>query len=300
MKNKNAAVAITAKTDYYPFGMPMPGRQIVGGQPYRYAFQGQEKDPETGKEAFQLRLWDSRIGRWLSPDPYGQYSSPYIGMGNNPIRNIDPDGGLCVDGEGNSIPCPDGYGAFSGPTTDTGVFENGKFVGYGLDEISLTFQTTPKAPPVPSDWTYNPNKLDPSTIRQNLFGLSYPGGNNPTTYAGDADYTFIPDDFSEYPAIGHDRRYDNLNVAGASGLFTDSRAIGADWKFVSEELDIASNPFFSPKTRIYSGILGVGLGLSALPKTIVALNPTSGQGIGYIMVWYNISNHGVTNAPDKK
>ena len=73
--------------------MPMPNRQIVNGEPYRYAFQGQEKDPETGKEAFQLRLWDGRIGRWLTTDPYRQYSSPYVGMGNDPINGIDPDGG---------------------------------------------------------------------------------------------------------------------------------------------------------------------------------------------------------------
>ncbi len=78
-------------TDYYPFGMPMPNRDKQGN--YRYAFQGQEKDKETGKEAFELRLWDARIGRWLSPDPYGQYHSPYLGMGNNPSSNIDSDGG---------------------------------------------------------------------------------------------------------------------------------------------------------------------------------------------------------------
>ncbi|GAB4519437.1 MAG: hypothetical protein Tsb004_30500 [Allomuricauda sp.] len=80
-------------TDYYPFGMPMPNRTLLGPEGYRYAFQGQEKDPETGKEAFQLRLWDGRIGRWLSPDPYGQFNSPYLGMGNNPISGIDYDGG---------------------------------------------------------------------------------------------------------------------------------------------------------------------------------------------------------------
>jgi len=84
--------AISNYTDYYPFGMPMPSRQVVDGT-YRYAFQGQEKDGETGKEAFQLRLWDGRIGRWLTTDPYGQYSSPYLGMGNDPINGIDPDGG---------------------------------------------------------------------------------------------------------------------------------------------------------------------------------------------------------------
>ena len=91
MKNGENAVSLTSKTDYYPFGMPMPNRNIEGN--YRYKFQGQEKDPETGKEAFELRLWDSRIGRWLTPDPYGEFSSPYIGMGNNPLKYVDIDGG---------------------------------------------------------------------------------------------------------------------------------------------------------------------------------------------------------------
>jgi hypothetical protein len=31
--------------------------------------------------------------RWLSPDPYGQFSSPYMGMGNAPHMSADPDGG---------------------------------------------------------------------------------------------------------------------------------------------------------------------------------------------------------------
>ena len=84
--------ASNSATDYYPFGMPMPNRKIVNGEPYRYAYQGQEKDDETGKEAFQLRLWDGRIGRWLSPDPAKQFSSPYLGMGNNPIKFIDKKG----------------------------------------------------------------------------------------------------------------------------------------------------------------------------------------------------------------
>ncbi len=80
--------------DYYPFGMPMPSRNSLDASIYRYAFQGQEKDPETGKEAFELRLWDSRIGRWLSADPYKQHVSPYLGMSNNPIVRIDADGGF--------------------------------------------------------------------------------------------------------------------------------------------------------------------------------------------------------------
>lgn len=80
--------------DYYPFGMLMNGRNSIDATSYRYAFQGQEKDIETDKEAFELRLWDSRIGRWLTTDPAGQYSSPYLGMGNNPINGTDSDGGF--------------------------------------------------------------------------------------------------------------------------------------------------------------------------------------------------------------
>jgi RHS repeat-associated protein len=93
-------------TDYYPFGEQLPSR-TNGNDLYRYAFQGQELDKETGMEAFQLRLWDGRIGRWLSTDPYGQFDSPYLGMGNNPISMIDPDGGYCYDSNGNSIKCGD-------------------------------------------------------------------------------------------------------------------------------------------------------------------------------------------------
>lgn len=82
----------------------MPNRNVEGN--YRYGYQGQyaEKEPELGSgiNSFELRLWDSRIGRWLSPDPYGQYHSPYLGMGNKPNMLVGPDGG-CTNDKGN--PC---------------------------------------------------------------------------------------------------------------------------------------------------------------------------------------------------
>ena len=80
--------------DYFPGGMAMPNRNIVGGEPYRYDWQGQELDPETGKVAFELRLYDPRINRWLTTDPEGQFHSPYLAMGNNWINRIDPTGGV--------------------------------------------------------------------------------------------------------------------------------------------------------------------------------------------------------------
>jgi len=115
------------RIDYYPFGMPMPGRQIVNGQPYRYAFQGQEKDPETGKEAFELRLWDGRIGRWLTTDPAGQYSSLYLGMGNNPVNGVDPNGAVYnpVYGSDGTFRGVDEFGLKGEAIVFDGTFTNG-------------------------------------------------------------------------------------------------------------------------------------------------------------------------------
>lgn len=42
---------------------------------------------------FGLRIYDPRIGRFLSRDPIDkEYESPYAAFANNPIANIDPDG----------------------------------------------------------------------------------------------------------------------------------------------------------------------------------------------------------------
>jgi hypothetical protein len=38
-------------------------------------------------------MYDPLIGRWLGADPYRQFASPYVGMGNDPVNLIDPDGG---------------------------------------------------------------------------------------------------------------------------------------------------------------------------------------------------------------
>lgn len=49
------------------------------------------------KKGFVLQvdtLNDYSMARWLSVDPYGQFSSPYVGMGNRPNMGVDPDGGL--------------------------------------------------------------------------------------------------------------------------------------------------------------------------------------------------------------
>ncbi|RKO68256.1 hypothetical protein D7322_28170 [Sphingobacterium puteale] len=77
--------------DYYPYGMEARS----AGIDIRYGYQGlyAEKDKETGWNNFELRNYDAVLGRWLTGDPKGQYVSPYVGMGNNPVSGVDVDGG---------------------------------------------------------------------------------------------------------------------------------------------------------------------------------------------------------------
>lgn len=93
-KDASNTVRMEGYTDYYPYGMAMPNRQYTLGSRYRFGYQGQfaEKDEETGLDHFEARDYDSRLGRWLINDPAGQFWSPYLAMGNNPVSGVDPDG----------------------------------------------------------------------------------------------------------------------------------------------------------------------------------------------------------------
>ncbi|WP_181899412.1 RHS repeat domain-containing protein [Flagellimonas nanhaiensis] len=144
-KKNGSSPNLQGFTDYYPFGMTLPGMNTLGNS-YRYTYQGQEKDGETNKEAFQLRLWDARIGRWLTVDPYGQFYSPYVGMGNNPIVGVDPDGG-CVKGytdDNIPIPCDNGTEIGQQVTDVNGdIWEwNGDLYAMKLDEVTVFFNSS--------------------------------------------------------------------------------------------------------------------------------------------------------------
>ena len=106
---------IVQEQHQYAFGAPLPGLSYtVGSTRYRHGYQGQfaDKDEETGFDSFELRLYNSRIGRWMAPDPYGQFDSPYVGMGNNPVMGTDPDGGWMWSWVGAGIGA--GIGAVAG------------------------------------------------------------------------------------------------------------------------------------------------------------------------------------------
>ena len=87
---------VMSYSDYYPFLMKMPGRNDNSAG-YRYQGQGQEEDNEftEGMLAFEYRVHDPRIGRFLSVDPLSYqypYFSPYTFSGNIVIHMLELEG----------------------------------------------------------------------------------------------------------------------------------------------------------------------------------------------------------------
>jgi RHS repeat-associated protein len=89
---------VLSAQDYYPFGMLQPDRKWSLGS-YRYGFNGKENDNEVKGEGNQqdygMRIYDPRVGKFLSVDPLKkQYPelTPYQFASNRPIDGIDLDG----------------------------------------------------------------------------------------------------------------------------------------------------------------------------------------------------------------
>ena len=89
---------MVSATDYYPFGMGMPGRNYNAGN-YRHRFSNAEQDNEikgVGNSLdMKFRIYDPRLGRFLSVDPLVQqfaWNSPYSYAMNRVIDGIDLEG----------------------------------------------------------------------------------------------------------------------------------------------------------------------------------------------------------------
>ena len=81
------------------YNAPISGQEALFDTSYRFTFNGKEIDSEVKGEGnsldFGARMYDSRLGRFLSVDPainLTHYYSPYLFAGNSPIIYIDYDG----------------------------------------------------------------------------------------------------------------------------------------------------------------------------------------------------------------
>jgi len=81
------------EADYYLFG----GEQSHGNTcDQNYHFAGMYRDGETGNDYTQFRMYESNLGRWMTPDPVaGDITNPqslnrYAYVLNNPTNSTDP------------------------------------------------------------------------------------------------------------------------------------------------------------------------------------------------------------------
>ena len=87
---------VVEATDYYVFGLEMPGRVFVDdAERAREGYTGHEKDVDTGLYYAGARYLDAGLGRWHAPDPLAGAMpgwSPYNYGFNDPVGFSDPDG----------------------------------------------------------------------------------------------------------------------------------------------------------------------------------------------------------------
>jgi RHS repeat-associated protein len=96
------AVVLSAQ-DYYPFGASIDARSFSSTTSYRYSFNGKESDKEIGTQDYGQRIYDPRLGRFLSVDPIAKkYAmlTPYQFASNRPISGVDLDGLEYADATG--------------------------------------------------------------------------------------------------------------------------------------------------------------------------------------------------------
>ena len=75
---------------YKPFGEVL--EVIKKSELVKTLFGNYELDDETGLYYAKARLYDPKLFRFLSPDPKGEFTSPYTFCGNDPFTAIDENG----------------------------------------------------------------------------------------------------------------------------------------------------------------------------------------------------------------
>jgi hypothetical protein len=139
----------------------------------------------------------------------------YLGFENNALNNSPTfeqqstfiDGEMSVGGQGK---LSDGSTLADEFSVTTYKQDDGGIKGYADEKSFGNFWHGVQK-------NLTPNGLDTRTVGHNIFWLTYPGPLNPKTYAGDDDYSYVPNRVEEYSALAHDLGYDRLNIRGGGG-----------------------------------------------------------------------------------
>ncbi|MES2655513.1 MAG: RHS repeat-associated core domain-containing protein [Bacteroidota bacterium] len=87
---------VVSANDYSPFGAPLAGRSYTApNTKYRFGFNGKENDDETQTQDYGMRIYNYKLGRFLSVDPLSNFyawNSTYAFAENVVISCIDLDG----------------------------------------------------------------------------------------------------------------------------------------------------------------------------------------------------------------
>lgn len=173
---------VVTANDYYPFGMMMPGRKYTVGTGYRYGFNGKENDNEVkgdgNQQDYGLRIYDPRLGRFLSVDPLSDeypWNSTYAFAENIPIQYIDLDGAEIspdMKTDNTKIQRPDP------PTVNHRVFHIDYNRKLPSGDIPTTFQPyLPKPQPTITQKPHRdpPPQMEQHILREDIYGVAQIG-----------------------------------------------------------------------------------------------------------------------------
>gem|GEM_PF-5445015 len=192
----------------------MPSRKYsVANTNYRYGFNGKENDNdiENSAQDYGMRIYDGRLGRFLSADPLTKtypWLTPYQFAGNTPMQAIDIDGlepiyisNNCFapfDLFGNDL-----FGSYSGDGEKRKFGDGGTYRTSGRAYINLTTFEKPKFTAGNTLSTYKRyfgsdySHQSPSFIKETYssdpnekffhLNMQISGGNKAAIYAADID-----------------------------------------------------------------------------------------------------------------
>lgn len=239
------------QTYYYPFGDQMPVSATVANS-YRFGFQGQESDKEINGEhnsyAFEFRIHDPRIGRFLSIDPLSAkypWNSSYAFSENRVIDGIDLEGleyleyHIRVQAQQNEKPKLQitstrdfrGQKNFNYSKYSESFGPEGRGIKYIYDFVDVNGKTYNTQ----TQWEIRQNDFKSNLGRHGLyqgsgciteFGPLYPPDGNMNWYC----WTMTPIDGVDAVAKAHDMAEDEI---GVYNWLEDVRTIGADKEAIS-------------------------------------------------------------------